>query len=1198
MKRLSHVIVAVLVLAAVFGRVAPAQQSSGSISGVVQDAQGAVVPGAKVTLVNQGQGAVARELQTTTEGYFFFTPVIPGTYTVTVEASGFKKYAKTDITLYAQDRVGLPPIMLEIGAVGESINVEAAAVALQTVSAERSGVLTGRQMTDLGSSTRLYTDLLPTVPGFNADTTNANGLRTDQNAIAVDGTLVEDVGNNSAGGWRLNMDIIAEFKVLTNGQQAEFGRASASNITLVTKSGSRDFHGVGYYFYRNEWMNSNTWMNNYNGLSRPRNRNSTFGFSLGGPVYIPHKLNSAKEKLFFFTNWEFQRPRVIDNLVSLTVPTALERQGDFSQTRQNNIPVTILDPANNKAPFPGNLIPQSRWNQYGLQLMNVFPLPNRLGVDPGYNYQYQFVGSDSRNDDTVRIDYNISSRLKFFFRWLQNRETLIQSGGLNVNNTIGVGSFQSLRGTISGAGNLTFIITPTLTNEFNYGNTRNWLPNTPTANSGYTRAKTGVTLPLLYPNADSQANLIPNMFFGSEVTNAPTVFIGGMPYDNENPTANITDNVAKVFSTHTLKAGIYIETSTKRQTATEVNNGRLYFNTDSANPGDTGWDFSNMLLGNYQTFDQSNTYLKGYYYYRTYEWYAQDNWKVRPNLTFDYGMRFSILQPWYELHDQISSFQPAAFAAKQEVTLYQPTLVNGVRSSINPLTGQTGPAALIGAIVPNSGNVYNGIITPATSTNGRGMVDSQGVLFGPRFGLAWTPLGASSNLVVRLGGGVFYERLQGNMIFNQINYPPELLTPKIYYGNLSTIASSAGTLFPLNVAGLSPEGKIPTVYNYNFTVERLLPGQILLDVGYVGMQNRHELTRTPFNEPAFGTAWLAQNQDPTRCPTISTCNLNGVNALPIDFLRPYVGFSGNGAAVAQSGLGGGGFIATYGASANYNALQISAQRRMSHLSLGSAFTWSKVMGTDSDYSFVGNYLNHRAADYAPLTFDRTLTMVVNWVYDIPNVARKGSFLDNPVARGVLGDWQVSGIASFSSGEPVVIGGNSVISLGSYNVQGLGSATLNQEMTGNADWAARPFITCDPNRSRGDRTLYAYINTSCFAPAAAGSTGMDSYLRPVRGPGINNFNISLFKKVPLGRNEQRYLQFRIETYNTLNHTQWGGAVSNNYEAAGFNNTPTFNAAGQITNLPTALGGGGGRFGFGALNATRSPRTVQLGAKIYF
>jgi hypothetical protein len=212
-----------------------------------------------------------------------------------------------------------------------------------------------------------------------------------------------------------------------------------------------------------------------------------------------------------------------------------------------------------------------------------------------------------------------------------------------------------------------------------------------------------------------------------------------------------------------------------------------------------------------------------------------------------------------------------------------------------------------------------------------GMVQAAGVLLGPRIGLAWTPAGADGKTVVRMGGGVFYERIQGNMIFNQINYPPGLVTPKLYYGNLNDLSSApTNLLFPLNVGGLSPEGKIPTVYNYNLSVQHELPAHILLDVGYVGTQTRHGLARAPFNEAPFGSAWLPQNQDPTKpgCANISTCNLNGDNALPVDLLRPYAGYAGGGTAVAQSGLGGGGFIATFGASSNYNALQVSANRRM------------------------------------------------------------------------------------------------------------------------------------------------------------------------------------------------------------------------------------------------------------------------------
>ena len=1177
------------------GTTAYAQQSFGSISGVVQDGQGAVILNAKVELTNTAQGAVVRELMTSSEGTFVITPLPPAIYSLAVDAPGFKKYVKNEIKLFAQDRIGLPPIVLEIGSTGEAVTVEASVAQLQTISAERSGVLTGSQMVDLASNTRNFADLLKTVPGFNVDTNNANGLRTDQNAIAVDGTSVMDVGNNSAGGWRMNSDIIAEFKVLTNGQQAEFGRASGANITVVTKSGAKEFHGVGYEFYRNEWLNANTFTNNYTGLPRPRNRNSTFGFNVGGPVYIPGKFNSGKEKLFFFTNWEFQRPRLFDNLVRLTVPTLEERRGDFSKSASNGRPVTIRDPLTN-APFLGNRITQDRWNQYGLQLMNVFPAPNVLGVDPGYNYQYQFSGSDRRNDETVRIDYNISDRLKFFFRWLHNRRDVFQSGGLNTNNTVGIGAFHAAQGAISGAGNLTIIITPTLTNDFNYGNTRNWLPNEPDPKSGYLRANANVTLPLLFPNADKLANLIPNMSFGSEVPNAPTIFISGMPYDNENPTQNITDNIAKVFSSHTLKAGIFIETSTKRQTATIVNNGRLNFSTDSANPGDTGWDFSNMLLGNYQAFDQSNTYRKGLYAYQSYEWYVQDNWKVRPNLTLDYGIRFSLLKPWYEKQDQISSFVLAAFDPKQQVTLYRPTLVNGVRLALNPLTGQTAAAALIGAIVPGSGNFSNGMVTPANSGSlglTRGLIQDRGVHYGPRFGLAWTPAGAAGKTVVRMGGGVFYERIQGNMIFNQINFPPGLLTPKIYYGNLNDIARSSGTLFPLAAGGLSAEGKLPTVHNFNFTVQRELPGSMLLDVGYVGTQTRHGLARGPFNEPGFGAAWLPQNQDPTRSATAST--VLGDNALPVDLYRSYPGYVGVGVAVAQSGLGAGGFLSTYGSSANYNALQVGLNRRVARsLMFGLTYTWSKAMGTDTDYQFVGNPLNHRKADYGLLTFDRTQDFVFNYSYNLPTVTKKVAALDNPAARLILDHWQVTGITSFMSGAPIAVGStalNQASAIGSYAVQGVSGATLNRRITGNEGWSPRPVLGCNPNLARGDRTLSAFINTSCFHPAAVGSTGMDSVIRPIRGPGLENWDMSIFKNFPFGEGE-RSLQLRAEFYNVWNHTQWSF----------LNVTPTFDAAGNITNLAGTPGGG--RFGFGALNTVRTaagaggPRQIQLAVKFYF
>src|SRR5207244_2432706 len=228
----------------------------------------------------------------------------------------------------------------------------------------------------------------------------------------------------------------------------------------------------------------------------------------------------------------------------------------------------------------------------------------------------------------------------------------------------------------------------------------------------------------------------------------------------------------------------------------------------------------------------------------------------------------------------------------------------------------------------------------------------------------------------------------------------------------------------------------------------------------------------------------------------------------------YTGYIGTGASVAQSGLGSGGFIASFGGTANYNGLQVSANRRMGKVVwFGVSYTWSKTLGTDTNYDFLGNPLNHRKADYGLLTFDRTQNLVTNFQYDVPGGAIRGSFLDNVVGRGVLSGWQVSGITSMSSGAPVTP---------TYSVQGVGAATLNRRITGSEGWAPRVVLTCNPNISRGDRTLYAYFDTSCFAPAVKGSTGMDSAIRPLRGPGLSNFDLSVFKKFSVGDDGARFI----------------------------------------------------------------------------
>jgi hypothetical protein len=361
----------------------------------------------------------------------------------------------------------------------------------------------------------------------------------------------------------------------------------------------------------------------------------------------------------------------------------------------------------------------------------------------------------------------------------------------------------------------------------------------------------------------------------------------------------------------------------------------------------------------------------------------------------------------------------------------------------------------------------------------------------------------------------------------------------------------------------------------------------LLDVGYIGTQTRHGLARRTFNEAPFGSAWLPQNQDPTK----ATGNLTGDNALPVDFLRPYTGYAGGGTAVAQSGLGGGGFIATFGSSSNYNGLQISANRRMSKdLTIGINYMWSKTMGTDTDFQYAGNFVDHRKSDYGLLTYDRTQSLVVNYIYKVPRFARDGTALANPVFKAILNDWEVSGITSLTSGAPQVVGQSTAVSdVGRYSVQGVGATTLNRRITGSEGWSPRPLLTCNPNLSPGSRTLGAFIDTSCFQPAVKGSTGMDSAVRPFRGPGVNNWDISLFKTIRVGNSEQRFFQLRFETYNAFNHTQWNA----------FANSPTFdNITGKILNLSNLVEGGTSRFGFGALSGVRTPRNIQIAAKFNF
>lgn len=1147
------------------GSLVTAQQISGSISGVVKDTQQGSIPDAKVTLRNAEQGTM-REAVTSGDGAFTFTLVQPGTYSITVEVAGFKKFEQKDIKLFANDRVPLGDIVLAVGSQTETVSVEAQTAVVETSSAERSSVLTGNQVKDLASIGRSVFDLTKTMPGIvytgGLGGIAANGNRANQNNFTLDGVTNVDTGSNGGTLATTNIDMIAEMKVITNSQPAELGRSSGAQIEVVTKSGTQSFHGTGYIFHRHDDLDANTWRNNIDGRARQLYRYNYAGFNVGGPAYIPGKFNKNRDKFFFFIGMEWQNQLSPNNLSNVTVPTALERTGDFSQTHDGSgfkPNITIFDPLNGKTPFPGNIIPTNRLSPDGLKILSFYPLPNAAGIDPSFNYQTQVSDKYPRRENIYRGDYNINEKWKFYARYISNADEIAKAyGQWNASYNIPFGPMSFGAPGWSWVTNLTTIINPTLTNEFVFGSSRNDLHITPIDNA-FDRGKLNLAYKMPYPNAD-KLDLIQNWNYGG-VPNAPTSNFNGTPFVNFNHTIDITDSIAKVYGSHTFKAGIYLHKSDKDQTAFTSVNGTINFNRDANNPGDSNWAFSNALLGNYDTLQQSNQVLNGMYRSWNVEWYLQDSWHVTSKLSVEYGLRFYWVQPQFDAGLNTSAWNKSLYdPAAAGILRIAGKDANGNRISIDPVTGQTGPAALIGSIVNTGKGFVNGLYANGMGLAGKngypaGLIDDRGLQYAPRLGIAYQ---FRPKTVFRAGGGVFYDRLQGNPIFDMLPNPPSTAIPQFYYGSLATIPSAAsGAFFPQNVVGFDKAGQIPTTYNWNATIQRELPGSILLDVGYVGASSNHLLYRYNQNTIPLGAAWLPQNQDPLN----PNPKFDGTTSNQPNFYRPYQGY-GNTTAYG------------FGANSNYHALQTSANRRFGKsLSGGVAYTWSKSMGTTDNDGSVNNPFNMRTADYSVLGNDRTHVLVINYLYNLPKFIHSTSAFGK-VGGVIANNWQLSGITSIQSGAPSGIG---------FSIAGIGN--LNERYTGSPDIGPRIAFSGPVSYPKSQ---YEWIDPSVLRlPVVKGSQGFDSTRYPIRLPGYQNWDISAFKNVPI-HGEAMYLQLRLEMFNAFNHPEFNA----------INTSVTFNTAGQITNLPTALGGGGGRFGFGALTGTMDPRRIQLAAKFYF
>lgn len=538
---------------------ATAQTISGIVTGRVADPQGYSVPGAQVVLTQELTG-VKLMAATDSSGDFVFPSVMPGRYSVAVQAQGFKRYEKTGFTLTAFERLSVGTLALEVGSLTEAIVVTAEATPVQTASQERSAVVNDKQLTYLSAPGRDFMAFLSVLPGVTVpDGAGAqslgsggapiiHGVRSDYMAINLDGVVANNRGLGTTENM-LNLDAIAEVKVLLSNYQAEYGKNAGAIINVATKGGARDFHGTGYWYKRHEMFNANDFFNNRTGLKKSRYRYATVGYNLGGPIYWGEKFNKNKDKLFFFYSQEIQ-PNTAPSVRNYTFPTELECKGNFSDSREpNNALIAAKDPLTGQA-FPGNVVPPSRINADMQKLLSVFPLPNFLDrtISKG-NYNYLISDSTDRpaGQQVLRLDHNPSSKWRIYFRGMNMS---VKQKGLAVTaNSNQWGISQTYDTTNPNVGfNVTYLPGPSFVNELALGLSR-WteiqeIPDSELAK--IQKDKLGIKLGQKYaPN--NPLNLIPVSSFGGVTGAASIGYDGRFPMDNYVNAFSISDGITKVL---------------------------------------------------------------------------------------------------------------------------------------------------------------------------------------------------------------------------------------------------------------------------------------------------------------------------------------------------------------------------------------------------------------------------------------------------------------------------------------------------------------------------------------------------------------------------------------------------------------------------------------------------------------------------
>jgi len=1017
--------------------VLPAQTlNTGTFLGTVRDPSGAGVPEAVVRIARAGT-AFTRQITTDSDGSYRLLEVPAGDYRLEFEKAGFRKLERSGVALSAGQSLRLD-VELTVGSVSETVQVEAKVAQVDTATANVGATVFGSQVQELALNTRSFTQLVnlqPGVasnqaqqPGFGSNTGvpfSFNGGQQSSNNWLLDGGRNIDTynGNNLT---MVNLDAIAEVRIERNAYSAEYGRNSGAQVNVITRSGTNQIHGTLFEFFRNDHLDSR----NFFAAARPKNRYNNFGGTVGGPI--------VRDKLFFFLSNEYRRIYQTTGTRTSIVPTPAQLTGDFRAGRTVNNPVT-------GAPFANNVIPAARLDPNALLLLKNYYLPPTPGFERGaLNFSASDPDGTRYRSGLGRVDYNAAPNLTIFGRYNIDSTRLSSPFGLFASNSMpGVAASEQSHVMYTANGSVNWTIRPTLLNQF----TMAWYHGSMAISTVPNAARARVpafNVPRVFDTVTDSAGLIPGISMAQGYAGVQIIW----PQNISHYTYELVDNVSWIKGAHTFKFGFSLDKENKSQNNSSPNNNGTF----TFNGAKTGDALADMLLGQAFQYTENSAHVFGSLRFHNLGFYAQDQYRVLPRLTLTYGLRWEYFQPERDTNGTISYFDPRRynFAAA-------PTVL--------PSNGQ---------IVTGTENFGNGVVVASKDAEfGYALTNSVRNTFAPRVGFSYALTG--DNLTVLRGGyGMFHDRWSQFASSARNNYPFNQ-SVSIFETSFSNPAQGTRRIFPIGLTNFNSPWEIPYLQKWSLGVQRQLPGDLLLDVSYVGSKGTHLLRTIDINQPVASAA-VASGQ----------VNVNAA--------RPYPGFAA---------------INTYHTIGNsvYHSLQAAGVRRFAAgFSLQASYTFSRSI--DNAVTPLNSYASP-AVDRGLSSFDRAHIFVASYVWELPLGRTSQGW-----RKSLLQGWQISGITNFQSGNALTV-------------------VVTGDRAGTGAGSQRPNVVAPVDRLM---TIGRWFNTEAFTLPALGTFG-NAGRSIVRGPGINSWDLSFSKRTALRENIA--LQLRGEFFNLFNHTQYSG-----------------------------------------------------------